>query len=772
MENMKADGELKKYLNELPLLASNGDHHLPMSETHFGVGSSSGGFLSADDISSSVSNLGDSGNQMTGGQRTARSFPSGLPDYYNTRNSDDLLLGELGLARGFQNLHIGDRNGDGSGADQFGIDQLGTKTSDPNVARNRSINGDGYRSFQGFTRSGGFAQSPHYGAQMGFDQGLKSGLGQGGCKIGNWMESYFPQDQSNAALLSGLDYFDSVRNPLIQDATNRGTYGDGYSLGHCGMASEANKDFSSPQLCYDNMSSCKNEFPLPQSPVSSVGDMGYLPSLHSAHLIGANLACNPDFQDMFSYGPYSDDVMLQECGFDSVGNVGFLDSMNFSQMIQPKHGLNTENVARHSSCPRERIMGADYRGVPQCVRLMKHPRKLKPHGCEDLFVMPEYSIQNCTSKCNMARARSKSCRSGTAMQNLQEQTAFEQGGRKLYEDGSSLLSCHQTLLQPTYDSLAELRGSICLMAKDQYGCRFLQNKFAEGSNEDKMIIFNEIIGDFVELMVNPFGNYLIQKLLDVCDEDQRLSIVQMVTREPGELVRISLNTHGTRVVQKLIETLKTRKQISLVKQALEPGFLDLIKDLNGNHVVQRCLQCFSSDDNKFIFDAAAKLCLEIGTHQHGCCVLQKCIAHSKGEHQQNLIAGISANALRLAEDPFGNYVVQYIIELKIPTAAANLMPQFKGHFVRLSMQKFSSHVVEKCLKYFEDYKPKIIQELLSTPHFEQLLQDPFANYVIQSALKHTKGPLADALVAAIRPHTILRTNPYCKKIFSQNLLKK
>lgn len=52
------------------------------------------------------------------------------------------------------------------------------------------------------------------------------------------------------------------------------------------------------------------------------------------------------------------------------------------------------------------------------------------------------------------------------------------------------------------------------------------------------------------------------------------------------------------MVQKLIETVNTRKQISLVKSALEPGFLDLIKDLNGNHVIQRCLQCFSDEDNK------------------------------------------------------------------------------------------------------------------------------------------------------------------------------
>lgn len=53
---------------------------------------------------------------------------------------------------------------------------------------------------------------------------------------------------------------------------------------------------------------------------------------------------------------------------------------------------------------------------------------------------------------------------------------------------------------------------------------------------------------------------------------------------------MALNTHGTRAVQKLIETLSTREQRTLIIGALKDGVVALIKDLNGNHVVQRCLQ--------------------------------------------------------------------------------------------------------------------------------------------------------------------------------------
>ncbi|CAH8309743.1 unnamed protein product [Eruca vesicaria subsp. sativa] len=327
--------------------------------------------------------------------------------------------------------------------------------------------------------------------------------------------------------------------------------------------------------------------------------------------------------------------------------------------------------------------------------------------------------------------------------------------------------CHTSL-----PNVCDIQGYVYLMAKDQHGCRFLQRIFDEGTPVDAMVIFNEVIAHVVELMMDPFGNYLMQKLLDVCTEEQRTQIVLVATAEPGQLIRISLNAYGTRVVQRLVETIRTGKQVSMVKSALRPGFLDLIKDLNGNHVIQRCLQCLGTEDNKFIFDAATKFCTEIATHRHGCCVLQKCIAYSMRQQREKLIAEISRNSLPLAQDPFGNYAVQFVIELRIPSAVAMMLAQLKGHYVQLSMQKFSSHMVERCLMHCPESRPQIVRELVSVPHFDHLLQDPYANFVIQAALAATKGPLHASLVEVIRPHSILRNNPYCKRIFSRNLLKK
>jgi len=102
---------------------------------------------------------------------------------------------------------------------------------------------------------------------------------------------------------------------------------------------------------------------------------------------------------------------------------------------------------------------------------------------------------------------------------------------------------HLQQQQPKYTKLEEVEGRIYLIAKDQHGCRFLQKKFDEGGPEDVQKIFHEIIGHITELMKDPFGNYLVQKLLEVCDESQRMEILRVVTMD-GELVKISLNMHG------------------------------------------------------------------------------------------------------------------------------------------------------------------------------------------------------------------------------------
>lgn len=311
--------------------------------------------------------------------------------------------------------------------------------------------------------------------------------------------------------------------------------------------------------------------------------------------------------------------------------------------------------------------------------------------------------------------------------------------------------------------LESFRSQIYELCKDQHGCRYLQKKLEERNAEQVHMIWLETNQHVIELMTDPFGNYLCQKLLEYCNDDERTVLIQNASQD---MIRIALNQHGTRALQKMIEYVNTPQQVHLIIEALRFRVVELIQDLNGNHVIQKCLNKLTSADAQFIFDAVGNNCIEVGTHRHGCCVLQRCIDHASGDQKQWLVSRITEHARILVQDPFGNYVVQYIIDLNEPTFTEPVVQMFQGCIGQLSRHKFSSNVIEKCLRCAQaPSKDLIVEEMLAPVEIERLLRDSFANYVIQTALEFATPHQKYRLVEAIRPILPqIRTTPYGRRI--------
>ncbi|OTB12970.1 hypothetical protein K445DRAFT_173421 [Daldinia sp. EC12] len=312
-------------------------------------------------------------------------------------------------------------------------------------------------------------------------------------------------------------------------------------------------------------------------------------------------------------------------------------------------------------------------------------------------------------------------------------------------------------------SLEQVGGTIYDLCKDQHGCRYLQKQLENRNPEQVHMIWLETNQHVVELMTDPFGNYLCQKLLEYCNDDERTVLIQNAS---AEMVRIALNQHGTRALQKMIEFVSTPTHVQLIIEALRYRVVELIQDLNGNHVIQKCLNKLSPEDAQFIFSAVGNNCIEVGTHRHGCCVLQRCIDHASGEQKMWLVTKITENATRLVQDPFGNYVVQYIIDLNESVFTEPLIQQFRGKISQLSRHKFSSNVMEKCIRCGnDDSKDMMVNELLAPGEMERLLRDSFGNYVVQTALDHCTYHMKIPLVEAIRPIVpTVRNTPYGRRL--------
>lgn len=279
--------------------------------------------------------------------------------------------------------------------------------------------------------------------------------------------------------------------------------------------------------------------------------------------------------------------------------------------------------------------------------------------------------------------------------------------------------------------LEDFSGDIYSLCKDQHGCRFLQRQLDENSDVSATLIFNEIYLKIVDLMTDPFGNYLIQKLLEKVNPDQRTILVK---NSAPEFIRIALDPHGTRALQKLVECILTEEERLTVVNALSPYVVQLSRDLNGNHVVQTCLQKLEACDNQFIFDAASANCVEIATHRHGCCVLQRCLDHGDYAQRSQLSLKVAENAETLSIDPFGNYVVQYVLSRGDDHLIDLITTHIKKNVIPLSLHKFGLNVIEKLLRITK-LSPALVEVLLQNENrFGEMLNDPFGNYVLQTAL--------------------------------------
>jgi hypothetical protein len=150
-------------------------------------------------------------------------------------------------------------------------------------------------------------------------------------------------------------------------------------------------------------------------------------------------------------------------------------------------------------------------------------------------------------------------------------------------------------------------------------------------------------------------------------------------------------------------------------------------------------------------------------------VLQRSIDHASPAQRVQLVTEIIFNSLYLVQDPFGNYVIQYILDLNDARFSEPLIRTFIGNVCSLSVQKFSSNVIEKCIRVADpEIRKALVAEVLNRSRLEKLLRDSYGNYVIQTILDYCDMGQRMVLIEAIRPILpSIRNTPYGKRIQSK-----
>ncbi|GFP91849.1 pumilio homolog 4 [Phtheirospermum japonicum] len=318
--------------------------------------------------------------------------------------------------------------------------------------------------------------------------------------------------------------------------------------------------------------------------------------------------------------------------------------------------------------------------------------------------------------------------------------------------------------------LTDIIGHVVEFSMDQFGSRFIQQKLENATVEEKTKILLEIIPDVRSLMIDVFGNYVVQKFFEHGTDSQRKELAGHLI---GHVLPLTLQMYGCRVIQKALEVVDTDMQITMVAE-LDGSVMKCVHDQNGNHVIQKCIECVPQDRIQFIITPFLGQVVTLSTHPYGCRVIQRVLEHCSDPKTQEIIMGeIMSSVCKLAQDQYGNYVIQHVVQHGKPHERSAIISKLAGQIVKMSQQKFASNVIEKCLTFGgPEERQLLVNEMLgSTDENEPLqamMKDPFGNYVVQKVLETCDDKSRELIISRIKVHlSALKKYTYGKHIVSR-----
>lgn len=100
-------------------------------------------------------------------------------------------------------------------------------------------------------------------------------------------------------------------------------------------------------------------------------------------------------------------------------------------------------------------------------------------------------------------------------------------------------------------TLGDLREEVLRVCKDQNGSRVIQQKMDHAAREEVEALFDDLTDQQKqELVVDTFGNYVVQKFLDLASVEAQDKVLVVLR---GNMVAHSCDQYGCRVVQKALQ---------------------------------------------------------------------------------------------------------------------------------------------------------------------------------------------------------------------------
>ena len=309
----------------------------------------------------------------------------------------------------------------------------------------------------------------------------------------------------------------------------------------------------------------------------------------------------------------------------------------------------------------------------------------------------------------------------------------------------------------------QLAQNCHIIAKNQNGCRYLQNYISSNPELLKNLFFPKILEYIKEISNDQFANYLIKKIFQYLTEEMLLNLIQALV---PLVEQIGTNQYGTRVMQDLIDFLNTDKSFMNFINIIIPHVKLLITDLNGSHIIYKLILT-KNKRIKIIEDIICMQVKDIAITRKGCSFLKKYFEFEEEKDLIKIKQCILQNLKDIITDQYGNYVIQSILTKEGSSIVKDFINEINKNIVYYSNNKFSSNAVEKCFEN-ENLKNIVLDQFIKKDIFEKIISDKFGNYVVQKAIANADSSRRNYMLQLIIP---LIPSLKCQ-YFGQRLLSK
>ncbi|KAM4059891.1 pumilio-family RNA binding repeat domain-containing protein [Hirsutella rhossiliensis] len=296
---------------------------------------------------------------------------------------------------------------------------------------------------------------------------------------------------------------------------------------------------------------------------------------------------------------------------------------------------------------------------------------------------------------------------------------------------------------------------------DQQASIFLQQKLKVGSPEQKYEIVEAIVAQAYPLMVNRFGNFLVQRCFEHGTPEQVIKIAGAIR---GNTRNLSMDPFGCHVVQKAFDSVPEDYKSIMVRELLR-RIPETVIHRYACHVWQKLFELRWTESPpqimKYVNEALRGMWHEVALGETGSLVVQNIFENCLEEDKRPCIEEVLANIDIVAHGQFGNWCIQHICEHGAPPDRSRAIDHVIRYAAEYSTDQFASKVVEKCLKigggdFLGRYLDRVCEgrpDRTRIPLID-IASDQYGNYLVQWILNHATPQHREMVAAHIRKHMV------------------